>query len=526
MVGVGVLSFLAVKALADISDIQYPVPQLGNCKSETDCRSYCDKPENTAVCLSFAEQNDLMSEEEIEMAEKFIAAGSKGPGGCTGKDSCETYCNDISHIEECVSFAEQNGFLPPEELKEAQKVRDAIRRGVKPPACGSKKACDSYCEDPSYMEECVTFASEAGLMPEEEKENAKKMLQALKRGVKPPLCRGRQACDEYCQQPDNMEVCMNFALEAGFMPEEERENAQKMLLAIKRGIKPPNCRGREECDSYCQSDEHFEECTNFAAEAGFMDPKDAEMARKTKGKGPGGCKGKEQCEAFCNNPANQETCFNFAQEHGLIPSEEIEKMKEGMNRMREDLGRMPSEVKNCLKSTLGEETINKIQSGELTPGPQLGDAMQNCFQKMPRPPEGMRGQEGMPSSEGSEFRHGPGGCSTPEECQNYCSQNPEACQNFEGQPPREPREGEEPWEFQQPGIPMPGGEMMPPPEGMMPPGEQFQPSEPMPQIQQQPQEEIAPPPPPSSEPPPSEPALQSILNNKYLGAVFRLLSGN
>src|SRR3989344_4858404 len=153
-IGLGFLSFVIIqKALADISDIQYPVPELGNCTSEANCRSYCDKPQNTEACLAFAEKNNLMSSEELAMAKKFSAAGDKGPGGCTGKDSCETYCNDISHIEECIAFAEENDFLPPEELKEAQKVRDAIRRGAKPPACGSKKACDSYCEAPEHMEE-------------------------------------------------------------------------------------------------------------------------------------------------------------------------------------------------------------------------------------------------------------------------------------------------------------------------------------------------------------------------------------
>lgn len=452
-----------------------------------------------------------MSKGEIEVAKKFSTAGNKGPGGCTSKDSCETYCNDISHIDECVSFAEKNNLMPPDELREAQKVRDAIKRGAKPPACGSKKSCDSYCEDPNHMEECITFASEAGLMGDKEKGDAQKMLQALKRGVKPPPCKGKEACDSYCQKPDNMEVCMNFAIESGFMGDKEKEDAQKMLSAIKKGVRPPNCQGKEACESYCQSDEHFEECANFAEAAGFMNPKDAEMARKTKGKGPGGCKGKEECETFCNNKDNQETCFKFAEDNGMIPEEDLKKMKEGVNQMR--------------------------------------------------------GQEGALPQEKGEFRPGPGGCSTPEECQNYCSKNPEACQNsqeprngqrqmgppdgFERQPPppgsdqnqfqpprkeqREedgspggqmPRESQQPpQEFNQSGTPIqPAGDRVIPPQlgpgGQPPPDGQFQPSEPVQQIQQQPQGEIVPPP----APPPSELAPQSLLKNKYLGAIFRFLS--
>lgn len=508
LVGIAVFSFVAIQVLADISDIQYPVPQLGNCQSETECRSYCDKPDNIEACLIFAEQNHLMPKEEIEMAKKFATTGNKGPGGCTGKDSCETYCNDISHIDECISFAEQNNLMPPDELHEAQKVRDAIKRGVKPPACGSKNSCDSYCQDQSHMEECITFASEAGLMDGKEKEDAQKMLQAIKRGVKPPPCQGKQACEEYCQQPDNMEACMNFAIEAGFMNDQEKENSQKMLSAIKKGVRPPNCRGKEECDNYCQSDEHMEECTNFAEAAGFMDPKEAEMARKTKGKGPGGCKGKEECESFCNKEDNREMCFKFAEDNNMIPKEELEKMKEGMNRMREQ--------------------------------------------------EGQKRQEEMsPSEEGRKFRGGPGGCSTPEECQNFKgSENEQRPMGSPNQnqfpPPREQREGEKRPEFQRPpqefnqqpnrsGMPIQPreGENFPPRpefqeqqfqgeqsrqefERELPPSDgQLQQFEPMPQIQQQPQEEIAPPP-----PPPSEPAPQSLLNNRYLGAILRFLLDN
>src|SRR3989338_11126259 len=46
-VGLGFLSFVVIqKALADVSNIKFPVAELGGCTSETECRSYCDKPEN------------------------------------------------------------------------------------------------------------------------------------------------------------------------------------------------------------------------------------------------------------------------------------------------------------------------------------------------------------------------------------------------------------------------------------------------------------------------------------------------
>lgn len=430
--------------LAANADIQYPVAELGNCQDEASCKTYCDEPDNLPACLDFAKANNLMSEEEMAMAEKFAAAGGTGPGGCTGKDECENYCNDISHINECIAFAEENDLMGPAELAEAKKVQAALNRGVKPPSgCNSKASCDSYCEEPENMEECITFAQEAGFLEGKELEDAQKMLQAVKRGVTPPPCRGKEACDEYCGQPDNMEVCMNFAIEAGFMSEEEKEGAQKMLEALRRGVKPLPCKGKEDCDAYCGQEENFEECMNFAVAAGFMSEEDAVMARKTGGKGPGGCQGKEECESFCSNPDNQETCFNFAKENGMMSEEDLRQMEEGKQQMMDALNQAPPEVVDCISSKVGPELIEKIRNGTAMPSREVGDAMQACFQEMGRGP-------GIgPSSDTMMQGGGPGGCQTPEDCQAYCQANPEECQNFA--PPEPQQEGE-----------LKEGEVMPP----------------------------------------------------------------
>src|SRR3989338_4698512 len=88
-----VISLALIGSIAWAQDIQFPVKELGNCQDKSSCKSYCDKPENAKACVNFAEKNNLMSKEEVETAKKFIAAGNKGPGGCSGKNECETYCN-------------------------------------------------------------------------------------------------------------------------------------------------------------------------------------------------------------------------------------------------------------------------------------------------------------------------------------------------------------------------------------------------------------------------------------------------
>lgn len=330
----------------NVANVQYPVAELGNCKNKAACKTYCDAPEHMQSCVAFAKKNKLMSDREIETAEKFMAAGSKGPGGCRGRDECESYCDDMAHINECVAFAEKNGLMPEHELEEAKKVQSAIQRGIKPPACKNKKSCDLYCS-----------------------------------------------------QADHMEECMAFAEAAGFMKEGELAEAKKVLSAIKRGVKPPACRGKEECDAYCGEEGHFEECIAFAEAAGFMKPEEVQMARKTGGKGPGGCRGKEECEAFCSNPANQQTCFTFAKEHGLMKEEDLQRMEEGKEQMIRGFEQAPQEVRECLNASLGNDFVEKVKSGAMMPSMDIGEKMRSCFEKM-RPQEGRMPQGEFREQEG------------------------------------------------------------------------------------------------------------------------------
>ncbi len=489
-----VVAYSVLAQTNSASDIVFPVPELSNCKNEQECRSYCDKPANIKACVGFAEKHNLISSDEAAKAKKFAAIG-KGPGGCNSKDSCDSYCNDANRINECVSFARENGLMSPEELKEAEQVQAALAKGAKLPGG----------------------------------------------------CRNKNECDVYCENPDNMEQCIAFGEAAGFIPPNELADARKVLEAVKKGVKPPPCRGKQECDSYCSEPGNFKTCINFAEAAGFVSPKEAEMARKTGGKGPGDCKGKEECEAFCQSPDNQETCFNFAKEHGMIPEEDMQRMEEGKQQMMQGFNQAPPEVVDCLNSTLGGDAIEKIKSGTGMPSRETGDKMRECFEKVPRmgPPQGVGpgGPDGRPEG-GPENREGmgmpegfsgPGGCRTPEECgqlnrpkggmmpggvppeemQRQIQQMmPEGIMNREGMPSLE--------QIQQM---MPGG-APPSPDQIQQIQGQIQ-EEMMQQMQpmQQPQEQFMSPPPPSEPLPPQSmnqpPTLKEFLLGLLIGLIVK-----
>ena len=468
--GVLLLAFAAVTDVrAQSSDdalaaIQFPVAELGNCGSKEECKTYCDEPDNIEACISFAEESNLMPAKEIEHAKKFLAAGAKGPGGCTGKNSCEAYCNNPDNIEACVAYAEENGMMDEEELNEARKVRDAIRKGVKPPPCGGKKECDAYCENPENMPACIEFASAAGLMSEE-----------------------------------------------------EQRNAQQMLQAIKAGAKPPACRGKEECDAYCSQDEHFDECVEFGKAAGFMNEEEYEMAKKTRGKGPGGCRGKEECDAFCtSSPENEELCFNFGKENGLIPHEQLRQMEEGDQKFRDSFSNMPPEVASCLSEKLGAERFEKLKNGQVRPSRDIGDSMGSCFQQFEMERRQNEGQQQQIMQRPGEEGGPPRDFNRPRPPEEGFQCEGENCQPPEGMPQRpfvRPPEGFMPpeGEFRPPegSYPPREGTVYSPPEGFVRPEgtvEGF-----VPPVEMAPQEAIAPAPAPAPEPAPESFAGAVIL---------------
>lgn len=324
------LIFAATLTRAQDIAITYPVAELGGCGSKDECRAYCDDLAHVNECVAFAEAHGLMDTEEAEDAREFAKLGGEGPGGCTSKDECEAYCENVTHIDECLAFAETHGILSDDELEEARQVARALGQGAElPGGCTSKRSCEAYCEDPSHMRQCLAFAKQAGFMDEKELAEAEKVAAYLESG----------------------------------------------------GAMPGGCRGERECKAYCEGGDHMEECAEFAIQAGFMSQKEAEMFRKTGGKGPGGCRGRE-CEAYCEDEAHREQCIAFAMEHDLMSEEDKQRMEEGKTEARRVLENAPAEVLTCIEEKIGKEKLDQIRRGEGFIGPSLGQVIPECMRSV------------------------------------------------------------------------------------------------------------------------------------------------
>ncbi len=316
--------FLIPFAAAEIS---YPVSELGNCSSQKECNAFCDKPENAESCLDFAEQNNLMSEEEITEARKILpyVLSKETPGECSSKKECEEYCSKEENLEECISFGIKTGKITEQEAEIIRKTQ----------------------------------------------------------GKGPGGCQGERECDNYCSKEENFEKCIDFAESNGLITKQEAEQARKT-----GGEGPGGCRGKEECEGYCEKKENYIDCAEFAYEQGLISKEEYEIAIKTQGEGPGGCENEEECNEYCKT--HEEECERFAAEHGLAPEgekppeeqskqDEHELQEDSLNISLEDNATETNE-EECAYSCLKEKGVNpEICTGTSEISEEEENACDSCI---------------------------------------------------------------------------------------------------------------------------------------------------
>lgn len=207
----------------------------GGCRTHKRCEDYCNDVSRIDACHAFVLRTGVLSQEklgEITKIKTAIDQGAQLPGGCRNKKDCETYCNNPNHTEECFSFAERAGFIPKEEIEQARKFMEvARRRGGTPGNCKFEE-CKEYCENPNHAEICLNYAEEAGMIKPGEVEMARKFLQIMKeRGGGPGGCKG-QGCKDYCEAEEHQDECFEFFAAHDLIPEEARTQMREGLARM------------------------------------------------------------------------------------------------------------------------------------------------------------------------------------------------------------------------------------------------------------------------------------------------------
>lgn len=177
-----------------------------------------------------------------------------------------------------------------------------------------------------------------------------------------------------------------------------------------------NCKDKEDCKKYCDLDENFNACNEWAVKQGLRTREEAERLRNARNvkSGPGGCNSQENCASYCDKPENLNVCLEYAEKNNLMSADELDKTKKVLKVISSG-SKTPGDCKTpkaCKSYCTGGEHVNEC----LEFGKAAGVLSED---------ETKKGKDLLENG-------GPGGCKTKEQCEAYCDEDvhEEECDAF------------------------------------------------------------------------------------------------
>src|SRR5688572_21276256 len=69
-------------------NIVFPISELGNCNSLTECRSFCEDKTNQSACIEFAKKKAFYNPQSAQKKKTDFLEKAKKELGCNSGDSC------------------------------------------------------------------------------------------------------------------------------------------------------------------------------------------------------------------------------------------------------------------------------------------------------------------------------------------------------------------------------------------------------------------------------------------------------
>ena len=337
-------------------NIVFPIPELGNCSDLNACKTYCDDAVHFDACTQFGKAHGLVSDQDIKKGKQELSqqkdidrelSQGGGPGDCKSRDECKTYCQDSSHLQECLDFGQKHGLISQDDATRIKKSGFAGGPG----GCKGSE-CRTYCNDPSHQKECFQFAKDNGLISKDEADRAEKFMRVSEQGG-PGGCKGEE-CKTYCNDQSHQKECFQFAKDHDLISSEDEEDFQvgeKLKDTIEKTGGPGGCKSEDECRSYCTNPSHVEECVAFAStHAGISQDKAKQMLQdftEQKFQGQGEFTSQKQIEQFKQESEQKFRQFKQLEEkfrgqgwQGQLPPQ-MKQMNEQFQRKPQELQEVP-----------------------------------------------------------------------------------------------------------------------------------------------------------------------------------------
>ncbi|MCI0542738.1 hypothetical protein L0Y69_03255 [bacterium] len=405
-----------------------------SCNSASECDALCEISTNPLACFYFygdsglapqkADYFNRIADQARKAAEILKAKG--GPGGCRTTEECvkfgqSLHNNPDAFLREWRFFTiegihvENGTAVGVAYLKDisriAKSLEKAAREKIKPPSiCSYGLACFDECYVGNFdlTSECRDYMKKIGYADNRTIALAqlieKKATES--RGGGPGGCWDLNECEAYCDAEEHWTECAEFADEAN-LSVEVPDDKKAVFAAMEKGESPGQCKDEASCRNYCEDIDHIEECVDFVEKfnlASSDELKEIRQMADVKKAGvafPGNCKTKESCLKYCDNSANAVVCMEFALKAGFIPKEDAEAVGKIIPYLKSG-GKLPggcTRKESCDAYCAVESHINEC--ADFAVG--AGFATQEEAEEMKRT-----------------GGKGPGNCRSREACDNYC----------------------------------------------------------------------------------------------------------
>jgi len=338
--------------------------------------------------------------------------------GCASLDACRVFCDDFKNSNACFSFAEKKGLIKKADAQKALKFIQSVVTGDVPVSgCTDQHDCANQCALPENQSQCLRWAKDKGFITNIPKLSGPSAPQAqdTSQVEASPTENTDQAVSNESNTPEP---------EASVAVVPETTSVSKKNDSLTTETPAPsdqeNQNQDQNPDQNLQNPTDTQDNTPSDQTLPETGQKNDSYKQKIEGvltqeNGPGGCTTVDECATFCSQSQHGVACLDFAKKHGLMSDQEIQKAEQLINRYGPGgcIGQScqiycstVNHQEECLKFALDNHFIS----------PTEADNIRNS-QKLQR---------------GLKTFGGPGGCTTEEQCQTYCSEatHVEECLSF------------------------------------------------------------------------------------------------
>ena len=189
---------VADTATAELKKITFPVEELGNCKTITECRKYCSDTENHSLCSEFALKQKLIKPKYRTLTSAVLNAARKELG-CTSTASCYQFCLLDENRETCQAFGTKNNLVKKTVIKTSSIAPEVFAKTRQELGCTNETSCRNVCNHPDNREKCGLFARKYPI-----RSSAKKTATASA----DLGCTTEEECRKMCEE--NPDACPGF----------------------------------------------------------------------------------------------------------------------------------------------------------------------------------------------------------------------------------------------------------------------------------------------------------------------------